>query len=343
MRWGPAIAVAAGLLALGLAGCAAPPRPKIGVLLPTATSARWEADRRHLAEAFEAAGIDYEFWAAPGPDIVTRSGITVLVTVNIDEAVGRALLGQAREAGITTIDYDRLTPGGGADYYVGFDAEGVGRLQGEGLVRCLTDAGARTPVVAYLNGSPTDVNATLFRDGYDEVLAPRFASGEYVRGPEDSVPDWDGTLAEDIFAQQLARATRGIDGVVAANDTLASAAIAVLRRDNLAGVVPVTGMDATVTGLRNVLLGHQCMTAYRPLEREVEAAAALAVAVARGESPAGLTTLTDAQTGRAVPARLTAAVPVFRDGVRGVVASGRVARAQLCAGEFAAVCADAGV
>ena len=63
--------------------------------------------------------------------------------------------------------------------------------------------GAKNPVVAYLNGSPTDNNATLFKNGYDSVLKPKFDSEEYTKGPDQSVPDWDNTQAGTIFEQML--------------------------------------------------------------------------------------------------------------------------------------------
>src|SRR5690606_20834510 len=175
-----------------------------------------------------------------------------------------------------TIDYDRLTLGGSAEYYVSFDNEAVGRLQGEGLVKCLTDKGVKNPVVAYLNGSPTDNNATLFRNGYDSVLKPKFDSKEYVKGPEQSVPNWDGGQATTIFEQMLTQTGGKIDGVLAANDTLGNAAIAVLKKNKLNGKVPVTGQDATVQGLQNILAGDQCMTVYKAIKQEAEAAAELA-------------------------------------------------------------------
>ena len=129
----------------------------------------------------------------------------------------------------------------------------VGKLQGEGLVKCLTAQGKTKPVVAYLNGSPTDNNATLFKQGYDGVLKPKFDAGEYTKGPDQSVPDWDNAQAATIFEQMMTSTGGKIDGVLAANDGLGNAAITVLKKNNLNGKVPVTGQDATVQGLQNIL------------------------------------------------------------------------------------------
>ena len=102
--------------------------------------------------------------------------------VNLDCESGAAIEKKAADAGVKTIDYDRLTLGGSAADYVSFDNVKVGKLQGEGLVKCLTDKGVEKPAVAVLNGSPTDNNATLFAQGYDSVLKPKFDAGELDAG-----------------------------------------------------------------------------------------------------------------------------------------------------------------
>ena len=119
-----------------------------------------------------------------------------------------------------------------------------------------------------LNGSPTDNNATLFKQGYDAVINPKFDSGEWTQVDDQSVPDWDNQKGGQIFEQMLTKAGGKIDGVLAANDGLGNAAIAVLKKNNLQ--VPVTGQDATPEGLQNILAGDQCMTVYKAVKKEAD-------------------------------------------------------------------------
>ncbi|GAB1821884.1 sugar ABC transporter substrate-binding protein [Herbidospora sp. RD11066] len=331
---------------------AAPAQGKIGVILPDSkSSARWEtADRKYLEEAFKAAGVAYDIQNAQGDktqfqtiaDQMITGGVTVLAIVNLDSGTGKAVLDKAKAQGISTIDYDRLTLGGNADYYVSFDNTAVGKLQGEGLSKCLTDAKAEKPIISYLNGSPTDNNATLFKEGYDSVLKPKFDSGDYVKGPEDSVPDWDNAQAGTLFEQQLTKESK-IAGVLAANDGLGNAAIAVLKKNNLNGKVPVTGQDATAQGLQNILAGDQCMTVYKAVKQEADATAQLAIALAKGEKPAATGTVKDTDTGADVPAVLLTPVAIYKDNVKDVVADGYVTKEELCTGDFAALCTEAGI
>ena len=131
------------------------------------------------------------------------------------------------------IDYDRLTLKGDADYYVSGDATEAGRLQGQGLVDDLDKAGAKSPAIAMLHGAPTDSFATDLQKGYKEVLKPKLDSGEYKLEAEQAVPNWDGQQALTIFEQMLQKTGNKIDGVVAANDTLANSVISALQARNL--------------------------------------------------------------------------------------------------------------
>ncbi|MEV6602490.1 substrate-binding domain-containing protein, partial [Actinoplanes sp. NPDC051346] len=155
------------------------------------------------------------------------------------------------------------------------------------------------------------------------------------------VPDWDNAQAGTMFEQMLTQ-SKDIKGVLAANDGIANAAIGVLRKYRLNGEVLVTGQDATVQGLRNILAGDQCMTVYKDIEKEAAAATGLAVALARGERPPALTeAITDPETGRTIPAVLLTSKAVTRDTIAEVIAEGFVTREELCAAEYAAACANA--
>ncbi|MCW2939034.1 MAG: Sugar transporter substrate-binding protein [Actinomycetia bacterium] len=359
MRKGLLLTATSAALLLGLTACsssskpstAAPAKkPKIGVILPDSkSSARWEtADRKYLTDAFTAAGVAYDIQNAQGDkgqfqtiaDQMITSGVNVLIIVNLDSGTGKAVLDKAKAQGVATIDYDRLTLGGSAQYYVSFDNTAVGKLQGDGLGKCLTDMKATKPVIAELNGSPTDNNATLFAAGYNSVLDPKYASGEYVKGPNQSVPDWDNVQGGTIFEQMLTAQPK-IAGVLAANDGLGNAAIAVLKKQKLNGKVPVTGQDATVQGLQNILAGDQCMTVYKAVKKEADAASALAIDLAKGKKDTAPTTVDN--QGTKTPAVLLTPEAIFKNNITDVINDGFVSKADLCTANFAALCAKAGI
>jgi len=326
---------------------------KVGVILPdTKSSQRWSADDpKFLKQAFDAAGVPVDIQNAQGDkqqfqtiaDGMISSGVKVLMIVNLDSGTGKAVLDKAKAAGVATIDYDRLTLNGGANYYVSFDNVKVGELQGQGLVDCLTAKKYSKPVVAELNGSPTDNNATLFKQGYDSVLKPKYDDGTFVKGPDQSVPNWDNAQGGTIFEQMLTQ-NKNIKGVLAANDGLGNAVISVLKKNKLNGQVPVTGQDATVQGLQNILAGDQCMTVYKAIKGEADAAAALAVSLAKGQKPTTATgTVKDPQSGAAVASVLLTPKSIVKSNVKDVVADGFVTKDALCTGSYAKLCAENGI
>jgi D-xylose transport system substrate-binding protein len=327
--------------------------PYVGVILPdTKSSARWEtADKPFLKAAFDAAGVKTDIQNAQGDpaqfqtiaDQMLTEGVNVLVITDLDAGSGTAVIKKAQAAGVPVIDYDRLTLGGGAQYYVSFDNVAVGKLQGQGLQKCMTDMNApKGAIVAELNGSPDDNNATLFAQGYDSILNPLYADGTLAKGPNQSVPKWDNAQAGTIFEQMLT-ATPKMAGALVANDGMANSVIAVLAKDHLNGKIPVTGQDATVQGLQHILDGDQCMTVYKAVKTEAKAASDLAIALAKGQKPTAPTTVKDTTLNKDVPSVLATPVAIYKANVKDVVADGYVTKADLCTGDYAAKCAAAGI
>jgi D-xylose transport system substrate-binding protein len=233
----------------------------VGVILPDATtSPRWEAnDRPSLEAAFKAASVGYDIQNAQGDvnkfgqlcDQMIGEGVKVLMIVNLDQESGKACLDKATAAGVQSIDYDRLTPGGGASYYVSFDNVAVGGLMGTGLISALDAAGKTKANIVYVNGAATDNNAALFKSGYEAALKDKIDSGDYTLVGDQS-GEWDATKAGNVFEQMYTDNGGKIDGAVVANDTMAGGVIARLKAAGAAGDVPVTGQDASVEGLQAV-------------------------------------------------------------------------------------------
>jgi D-xylose transport system substrate-binding protein len=320
---------------------------KIGVILPdTKSSVRWESkDRPALESAFSEAGVPYTIQNAEGSadtmatiaDSMIADGVTVLAIVNLDSDSGASIQQKAAAQGVKTIDYDRLTLGGSADVYISFDNTKVGELQGQGLAQCL---GGRESNVVFLNGSPTDNNATLFSNGAHSVIDK--TPGIRVVG-EQAVPDWDTDKAVTIFEQMYTAADGAIDGVYAANDGLAGSVISILQKNQRAGQVPVTGQDATVEGLQNILAGTQCMTVYKSATEEAGALADAAIALATGQPVTTTATSRDDTGNRDVPSVLLQPQLITKDNVNVVFDDGGQAKDEVCAGQFAAMCTAAGI
>ena len=327
------------------------PEGSVGVILPDTTSSpRWEnSDRGFLQAAFDAAGVKVDIQNANGDkaafatiaDQMMAAGAKVLILANIESESAKAVQDKAAVQGVKTIDYDRLTLNGSASYYVSFDNLRVGEMQGEGIKACLDAAGKTTARIVYLNGSPTDYKATLFKAGYDSVLHPLIDAGSYTLVDDAAVPNWDPVQAGAIFEQQLLKAGGKLDAVVAAAEGLGLAAIEVLKKNKLNGTVCVSGQGARVEGLRAILTGELSNTVYKAVREEAKTAADLAMALLMGSAP---TTITGSvNNGKInVPSVLLVPVAITKVNVKDVIADGFQTREAVCAG-IEELCAANGI
>jgi D-xylose transport system substrate-binding protein len=328
---------------------------KVGVILPeTASSARWEGfDKPMLEKALRAEGFEPDVQNAQGDvqkfstlaDGMISQGIKVLIIASINSEVGSAVATKAKNAGIPTIDYDRLNLGGSSDYYVSFDNVKVGELQGQGLAEALKDK--KGAEVIEIEGAPTDNNATLFHEGQRNVLQPLYDSGALKLVQSQPIDNWDNQKGGVMFEQILTGNGGKVDGVVAANDGLAGAVITVLKKNGLNGTVPVTGQDATADGLKAILRGDQYMTVFKPIQQEADAVAKLAAALAKGDTAAADQIAGDVsedpEGDRQVKSVLLEPELITKDEVKKVVDQGYVPAADICGGDLQQVCTELGI
>lgn len=332
---------------------------KIAVILPdTVTSARYtEFDAPYLQKAFTAAGLsssDFSVQNAQGSDATMltdaqsaiSAGAKVLVVDPLDSGVGAKVESYASQHNVKVIDYDRLTLGGTRAYYVSFDNVKVGELIGQGLVSCASAWGVKNPAVIEMRGDPTDNNATLFAQGYDSVLDPLYKSGGWTKVASPA-GTWDPPTAATEFTQALT-AHANANAALVPNDENAAPIITYLKNHGKSPKqFPVTGQDATLVGLQNILSGYQCGTAYKPIYLEAQGAAALAIYLRAGvKPPSGLVngTTQDSKSNTAVPSVLLKPEWVTTANMNSsVIADKFVTASQLCTSQYASACKAAGI
>jgi D-xylose transport system substrate-binding protein len=278
-------------------------------------------------------------------DAMISQGVKVLVIGSINSEVGSSVAAKAKARGIPVIDYDRLNLGGSSDYYVSFDNVKVGELQGQGLADALK--GKQGAQVIEIEGAPTDNNATLFYNGQQQVLKPLYDAGTLKLVRSQAIDNWDNQKGGQVFEQILTANGGKVDGVVAANDGLAGAVITVLRKNGLAGKVPVTGQDATADGLKAILAGEQYMTVFKAVKLEAEATAKLAAMLAKNDK-AGADALAtqvskDPKGNRDVKSVLLEPKLITAKEVKTVIDEGYIKATEVCTGALAAKCTELGI
>jgi D-xylose transport system substrate-binding protein len=348
----PGLVLVAALLMLTLAAATASARTtrahasiQACALLPdTKSSTRYTLfDAPYLKAAFRKAGVSATVLNAHNDPQKQKSqaqqclaqGAKVILLDQLDPASGASITNLAVGQGAKVIDYDRLVVGSKASYYVSFDNVKVGKLQGRGLVGGLRAKGKYNshPVIAELNGDIKDNNAKLFKSGYDSILNPLYKSGKFKKATAgDQWTNWDPIKGRQIMDQILARNGNKVDAVLAANDGLAGAVIASLKAHGLKPI-PLTGQDATPTGVQFIIAGWQTGTVYKSVRKEANAAAAAAIAIVKGKKVPGVNSKVSG-----TKSILLTPVWITKANYKLLFKEGFLKRSQVCNGQYKKYC-----
>ncbi|MGZ5333820.1 MAG: ABC transporter substrate-binding protein [Solirubrobacterales bacterium] len=328
---------------------------KIGLLLPESKTTRYEAhDRPEFEAKVEELCPDCEIvYSNADQDAAKQQsqveaalteGIDVLVLDPVDSASAASMVNLAVQQQVPVISYDRLIlDSDGVDYYVSFDNEKVGELQGSALAGRLAEDGNPTGPIVQINGSPTDNNASQFEAG----AVRQFEAASIEVAKKYDTPDWSPDEAQREMEQAItALGQDGFKGVYAMNDGTAGGAIAAMKGAGLdPKTIPTTGQDAELEAIQRILVGEQFMTVYKATLKETDAAAQIAVALAQGEAvPEGLVNGETDNGVEAVPSVLLEPVAVTIDNIQDtVVADGFQTPDEICVGQYAQACEQAGV
>jgi len=352
------VVAAGGLVALSLvvAGCGGSSGEggKIALLLPESKTSRYEAhDRPEFEAKVEELCEDCEIIYSNAnqnaaqqqsqAEAALTQGAEVMVLDAVDATSASAMVQKAKQQEVPVISYDRLILGAPVDYYISFDNEKVGELQGETLSEKLGEEGSPNGPIVMINGSPTDNNATLFKKGARSV----FDSEGVKIAKEYDTPDWSPDKAQNEMEQAItALGKNGFAATYAANDGTAGGAIAAMKS---AGITPeskpTTGQDAELEAIQRILAGTQFMTVYKAIEPEANTAAEMAVALVEGEEvPSGLVNGEVNNEMEDVPSVLLEPVAVTKDNIdETIVADEFWTASEICTSAYEKACEEAGI
>jgi D-xylose transport system substrate-binding protein len=323
----------------------------IALLLPESKTARYESqDRPNFERKAKELCADCEIiYSNADQDAAKQQqqaeaaitkGAKVLVLDPVDAASAGAIVNRAKQSQIPVVSYDRLITDADIDYYISFDNEQVGKLQGESLVKKLTDDGAKGSIIM-INGAPTDNNAKLFKEGAHSVID----NSDFKVAKEYDTPDWSPDKAQQEMEQAITAVGKdGFVGVYAANDGTGGGAIAAMKGNGIDPKTrPTTGQDAELAAIQRILIDEQYMTVYKAIKAEAEAAAELAVALATGEDPPAADDKIDNGM-KQVPSILLTPVAVTKDNIQDTIIKDKFWSVdEICTGKYAAGCKAAGI
>lgn len=253
------------------------------------------------------------------------AGVDVLVVFPTDSYGWEDVVTEAHENNIKVIAYERLLHYSDVDFYFSFYNQKIGYQQAEYAV-------SHCPTGNYilLEGPEYDYNSVLFLHGQKTTLQPYIESGEINVVLEKHLDSWN-PLDAYIEIQSFLEQNDGmkIDAILAANDGLAGGCIMALDRMLGEWDIIITGQDATVGGLQNILDGKQSMTVYKPIKELAASAADGAVKLSKGEEISAVNgTVNNGM--KDVPAVLLETIVVDKGNIREtVIADGFVNEGQL--------------
>lgn len=278
----------------------------VGISMPTKSLERWNRDGSYLKKQFEDKGYKVELTYSDNKSAQQNNDIEGLIADKVDILVvaaidGEALsqvLGQAKEANIPVISYDRLIMNTDSiSYYVSFDNYTVGKLQGEYIKDQLDldNAGDKTYNIEFTAGDPADNNAGFFFNGAMDVLKPYIDKGTLkvpsgqTEFDQCATAQWDTATAMKRFQNILGSYYSGgtqLDAALCSNDSTALGVTQAIESDYAGkNKVIITGQDGDEANLKNIVDGKQSMTVYKAVANEAVVTLDLAVAIMNGEKP----------------------------------------------------------
>ncbi len=305
----------------------------MALLLPNTTDSRWAtvdqvAFAAKLTEVCPTASLDAQnadgdaATQAQQAQAALTAGAKVLVLVPVDGATGAAIVTSAHDAGAKVISYDTPVSGAAPDYHIAYDPAAVGTIAAGAVLTSDSEARAAEspapsigPVGCASCSSTGQPRTRLRRHGRPRSRTPSPTRPRWCRRTPSrlSAP----MRARRIIADDIAKlGADGFDAVITSSDVVAGGVIAGLTAANIdPATKQVTGGDATVPGVQQVLLGTQLLTTFAPPTAEAQLAAVVACGLATGHGlPEGLET-TPLNNGTAdIPSLLLTGVGVTSDG-----------------------------
>lgn len=274
---------------------------KVGLSFSDFATERWKNEEVILRGLLEAKGYEVLSQEANQDvklqndqiDNMVSQGAKALIIIAQDGDAAVTAVDKAAEAGVAVVAYDRLIKSPNIAGYISFNNVEVGRQQADGVMSALDianwDVAANGPArVVKLGGSPTDNNAILFRQGQDEIVDPLVEAGTVEIVADQWVENWDPANALKLMENILPGINNDVDAVVASNDGTALGALQALNAQGLAGVVPISGQDATADGCNSIVKGELTVSILKDIRNLAPIAVDMVDALLKGEAVEGM-------------------------------------------------------
>jgi D-xylose transport system substrate-binding protein len=298
------------------AGCV-PKQPKIGLLVHSYETPRWQNDQKYFVAAVEQLGgttlvkmadNNADKQISQAKELI-KKGAMVLVVIPVDQAAAAEIVTLAHKKDIRVIAYDRLINNCRLDYYVSTDNVMVGELQAQYLTKVKP-----TGNYALLGGPSNDNNSRMIYIGQMSILQPFVERGEINIAFRQFAKAWTSAEGYRLACASLDSTKNKIDAIICGNDAMALGAIKAMKERGLNGKIAIAGQDADMANISEIQKGHQTMTIFKRIKTMASTAAELSIHLAKGEQiDPYMSTISNGE--RLVPSYLVDAVAVHEGNV----------------------------
>ena len=258
---------------------------KVGFLIHALDRERWENDRDFLVQKVgelggtvlvKIADNDANKQLAQAKELLAN-GVDVLVVVPVDQFAAAEIVNEAHARNVKVISYDRLIKNCKLDYYVSTDNVEIGTLQADYLTTIKPKGN-----FALIGGALGDNNSQLLYLGQRNVLQPLVEKGDIQIIYNEFTDHWGEDEGYE-HAKKIFALPEKVDAIIAGNDAIAMGVIKAMQEKGIKNVL-LTGMDADLRNLQEIVAGNQTCTVYKPYDKLATTAAELAMRIGKDEN-----------------------------------------------------------
>ena len=265
---------------------------QIGLTVDSFVIERWIRDRDVFVATARELGAEVNVQDA-GADVKEQISqieyfinkqVDVIVVIARDCGALSDAIQKAQSAGIPVISYDRMVNNANTDLYISFDNRKVGEIMAQALVNALPQGGD----VFMIQGSSSDNNVQMVKQGFDDMLADTDLHVVY----EANCDGWTAELAAGYVEEALEKYPH-VKGIMCGNDDIASQVVQVLAENQLGRKCGCCRSGWRSCSLSENSRRTQYMTAFKPIEDLARKAAKYAVEMGSGKGVAELEDVTE--------------------------------------------------
>ncbi|WP_234445806.1 substrate-binding domain-containing protein [Carboxylicivirga marina] len=208
-------------------------------------------------------------------------GIDGLAIIAVNANTAAAIVREGQGRGVKVMAYNRLIKNCDLDFFVSGDNNALGKMMVDEIIKVKPRGNA-----IILGGDKYDRNAVELAASINKHLKPHIESGNIDVLYETFVEEWSDVNAAYELEQFISLSGQVPDIIFAGFDGMSGGCIRVLGERNEEKVVYISGQDATVEGVKNIVAGKQQMTAFHPLKDTGSKAAEIMLQLVANEKKA---------------------------------------------------------